>query len=258
MEDIRNRLELAYEALSRETLKQYLTSIAEILNVKSDVQECRIYADKFDLIIEEFESASGHTVANVLRSVGMVDQLMYIDVLKDVAEGLGYKALKSSTIETLENEIVQRFLEKLWGKLNDSQKSKIKEIVLDTLESQKTEASSDFIKKVAASGSPFATIMAGNSAGFALYIAATSGLHAVASALGIPLSFGTYTALTSGLSVVLGPLGIVASGVFAAYKLGQPSYERKIIPTIMALTALRAEIEIKSKIKARKKTKKTA
>lgn len=256
MKELRERLDQAYGTLSKKKINEYVNSFSQILKCEKKVKAKRKYVNKFEIIVEEFESTSGHTVTNLLRTVNLASQLSYFDVLKNVADALGYKAMKSSTTQRLEEEIVERFLEKLWGKLNDDQRGKVKNIILDTLKNQNSNnVDNDLIKKITQSGAPFAAIFAGNSAGFALYIAASSGLHALASAIGITLSFGTYTALTSGLSVLLGPLGVVAAGVFATYKVGQPSYERKLIPSIMLLTALRGEIEMKNENSNNKQAK---
>ena len=243
MEAFSMRLQEAYDHLPRSRLKHYTLSLSEILKCQKEITSVRGYKDKFKILTEEFESAAGHSVVNLLRKTKLINQLSYLDILKDVAEEMGYKARVSSTAENLEEEIVGRFLEKIWGELDDSQKENMRQVLIDTVKSQQLDkVDQDLIAKLAQSGTPFVAILAGNSAGFALYLSAVSGLYSVSSAIGLSLSFGTYTALTSGLSTMLGPLGLVAASAFATYRLGQPSYERKLIPCIMLLVALRGEL----------------
>ena len=127
MDDLEKRLTEAHRHLSQKKLKMYVDTLAGILKCTDDIKKARKYEAKFSILIEEFESSAGHTVTNLLRTVSLVDQLSYLDVLRDVADELGYEPRPSSTIVSLEEEIVERFLENLWGSLSDKQKSKMKQ-----------------------------------------------------------------------------------------------------------------------------------
>jgi len=72
--------------------------------------------------------------------------------------------------------------------------------------------------------------------GGALFIFATSMLHATATLFGVGLSFGAYTALTHGLAIVMGPFGIVVGA--AAMELARRRYSRRLDRRVSALVLL--------------------
>jgi uncharacterized protein YaaW (UPF0174 family) len=244
MDELIERFEEAKEFLGPKKSREYVENIAKILGVKKGIKGKR-YAKAVDIVLEEFADSAGHTITNVFRVIGVLDELTYHDVLVDAAEQTesGGKNRHKKTVQKLEEGITRDYLDNLWDSLDHKDKERVRSAILEQMKIDRMDNTALY-RKVATSATPLAAIMAGQAAGFSLYLAAVSGLHAVASVLGISLGFGVYTTLTSGLSVVLGPLGIVAASVFATYQFGQPSYERKILPCILLFTALRGEIEM--------------
>jgi ABC-type multidrug transport system fused ATPase/permease subunit len=77
--------------------------------------------------------------------------------------------------------------------------------------------------------------LAANAAGFALYVAATTIVHAVfTTLLGITLSFGTYIALTSFMAALLNPFTAILAGL-GLMGGGYAYQKRKLGPRVAAL-----------------------
>ena len=82
------------------------------------------------------------------------------------------------------------------------------------------------------------TIGVGQASGFGIYLAATTALGFLTSALGITLPFVVYTGLTTALSVFLGPIGIAAGLLWATYKLTGPDW-KWLIPALLYVASVR-------------------
>lgn len=59
---------------------------------------------------------------------------------------------------------------------------------------------------------PTAAIIAGQSTGFGIYLATTTGLSALSTAIGVTLPFAAYQGATTALGVMLGPVGWIVAG----------------------------------------------
>jgi hypothetical protein len=84
---------------------------------------------------------------------------------------------------------------------------------------------------------PVAGIVAGEMSGFGIYLATTTGLHAIGSAIGVTLPWAAYQGATTLLGVILGPVGwvisgglvIAAGGGFIYQKLRQQSQRLRMV-----------------------------
>lgn len=91
-----------------------------------------------------------------------------------------------------------------------------------------------------------ALLAAGNLGGFGVYIAASTSLAAVGSAIGITFPFVAYTTLSRAISIALGPVGWIAAGLYAINKLAGPN-DKKLVPAIVYIAGLRSEMSLQSK-----------
>ena len=80
-----------------------------------------------------------------------------------------------------------------------------------------------------------------NLSGFGLYVAASTAVGALTSALGIVLPFAVYTGMSSVLATLIGPVGWAAVGLWALVKFLNPNY-KKTIPSVLAIAAVRARL----------------
>ena len=85
-------------------------------------------------------------------------------------------------------------------------------------------------------------ILAGELSGFGIYLATTTGLHALSLGLGTTFGFGVYQGATALLGIVLGPVGWVLSGGVlitgasaAVLKWVKGKRDRKLVLTVVAL-----------------------
>lgn len=80
-----------------------------------------------------------------------------------------------------------------------------------------------------------AALAAANATGFGIFLATTTGLHAVSLLLGMSFSFATYTTATVALGTILSPVGFIgiplAVGAVAFYKTwkNQPQYQKLLL-----------------------------
>jgi tellurite resistance protein len=80
-----------------------------------------------------------------------------------------------------------------------------------------------------------AALAAANATGFGIFLATTTGLHAISLLLGMSFSFATYTTATVALGTILSPVGFIgiplAVGAVAFYKTwrNQPHYQKLLL-----------------------------
>jgi len=85
-------------------------------------------------------------------------------------------------------------------------------------------------------------VVAGELSGFGIYLATTTGLHALSLALGTTFSWGVYQGATTLLGIILGPVGWAVAGVGVAGSLAasilnwmKARRERRLILVVVAL-----------------------
>jgi hypothetical protein len=121
---------------------------------------------------------------------------------------------------------------------------------LDELDPQKKEeilgiARNNLREATKTVGVPLAgagAVIAGELSGFGIYLATTTGLHALSLALGTTFSWGLYQGTTALLGIILGPIGwaiagigVAGSAAMAIRNWAKSKRERKLILTVIAL-----------------------
>lgn len=192
-------------------------------------------------IINEFSSCSGHSIGNLLRGIGITNELEYKEVLSDCCNHLNIEFSNNFDCEKIERVILEQFLNDIWKGLNEDQKNNLKAEIIKVAK----EHGDNSLANALLSGAPLGTILALKGTGFGVYLAATTALKSISLLLGTTFSFGVYTGLTNGIGVILGPVGLIGAGAWAIYQIGEPNYKNKIIPAIFVFSSLRANINLK-------------
>lgn len=248
MAELFKRLSDAWAVLPADECFSYLEAANKILGCDLKVpNHKRISNDKFEdyqedfvelssEVDDEFISSSGHTIGNLARMIGISKNLSYSEILNDCLDHLKINAKNASNFKK-EEAIAQCYLDALWRKLPNKEKEKLQKEIYKHVDYKES------FEKSLKSGAAIGTILIGKGLGFSLYIGASTALSAVSSALGLGLPFAAYTGMSAGIAALLGPLGWTLAGVWSVYQFGSPSYEKKIIPTIILLFTIRTRID---------------
>jgi len=164
------------------------------------------------------------------------DPESYHCILREICKRQKIKSGESSEME-LEESIVRHVLEAIWDKLTPEQRSQMNSVMLEI--SKQTGANTS-LKEIASIPTLLA---AGNLGGFGVYVAASTTLAAIGSAVGVTFPFIAYTSLSSAISVALGPVGWIAGGLYVINKLSGPN-DKKLVPAIVYIAALRTELSL--------------
>jgi uncharacterized protein YaaW (UPF0174 family) len=242
MKVLSQRFENAQELLDKKDYENSMANVATILGISHSWQSTQPSRAKMQIVTKEFASAAGHSAMNALRFIGVVDQLDYIDVLRDVAKQMKIPIGGKSVVQ-LENTIIRKFLSDFYKNLDPRAQKKLLDEIAKQIEGEGLNAT-EFLKKAAKAG-PAVALMTGNLAGFGIYLAATTALAGISNALGLGLSFAAYTGLSRFIGAALGPIGIILTSMYTVYAFGEPSYQKKIIPCILIFSSLRSLIEQK-------------
>jgi uncharacterized protein YaaW (UPF0174 family) len=241
MKDLERLLTNASKRLGKTECSGYLDNASKILGIKREVGES--HSEKIARVVSEFESASGHSVTNLLRAMDVTSRLNYRSVVKDCCSYLKVDISEQSKVDTFERRLIEKLLEDVWDRLgqeNPREQEKLRRRILKELEQQ---GDMDLVERLKG-GAPLGILATASASGFGVYLGATTALGALSSSLGITLGFAAYTGLTRSISVAIGPVGWLLTGAYAVYKIGEPSYTKKIIPCVVLFTMLRSEMAL--------------
>ena len=97
---------------------------------------------------------------------------------------------------------------------------------------------------VAAPATTMAAMGAAQLSGFGIYTAATTALGFLTGAVGVTLPFAVYTGLTSTIAFLIGPIGWLGTGLWGAWKLTGPKWN-KIIPSLIYIISTNAAMQLR-------------
>lgn len=178
-------------------------------------------------VADALREAGSHTVASFFRK----DHVPYEEVVSDVAKKLGAKNLPSQcTASELERLAVGAAVKQMLAKASPEER---KGILTEFAKSQKSSSTG----LVTTTGA----LALANLSGFGLYLAASTTLGAITSAVGVTLPFAAYTGMSSVLAAVTGPLGWAALAVAAIVKFGGTDF-KKTVPGVLAVATIRARL----------------
>jgi len=225
-----------------ESLLNSLSDMAAILGIDEKARGLNS-AELQDLVLMEFHSASNHTFINMLATDDERRSFSYLTTLYRLADNLGIKFSRNDkdTPAKVEKKIIQFQFEELWKKMDDKQKK-------DYINNLKKSAQipENVLGSLLTAAPGAAALLLLGAGGLGPYIAATTALSAVSSAIGLTLSFGVYTGITRGISMLIGPVGWAITGALFAFQAGKPNYNKKILPVVLLISKMRSELNIKS------------
>lgn len=164
-----------------------------------------------------------------LKRAGSRDS--YESVVRDVSEKLGAPPLAEGlSLAEMERIAIGKALEKT---LAEASPEKRRALLAEIGKGQGQGA--------AAIVTTTGALVLANLSGFGLYVAASTAVGALTSALGIVLPFAVYTGMSSVLATLIGPVGWAAVGLWALVKFLNPNY-KKTIPSVLAIAAVRARL----------------
>lgn len=140
----------------------------------------------------------------------------YSVLLSDSARNVGVRLPSGESIYASELRIMKAAFNKMLERMSPDERGQL----LSTLAKKETEQS--YGKEMAVGGG----IVAAQLSGFGIYLASSTVVGAVTSAIGVTLPFAAYTGMSSAISVVIGPVGWVALGGWLIYKAGRPDANR--------------------------------
>lgn len=169
---------------------------------------------------------------------GDIDKILYHEkVLRPIARSMELDKAKIETYDTLslERAVYNRVFEQSWTSLNENER-----IVF--LQQSNWNIPQD--KAVGLASLTGAGVLAGLStvvklSGFSFYVGMSTGLHAIASSMGVVFPFSLYTGASVAISLATSPVGWVAvailavAGVYAWAKSNQASKEATMLKTVL-------------------------
>jgi len=178
-------------------------------------------------IAQALRKAGSNVVASILRR----NYVPYEEVVRDVATKLGAKNLpKSGTASELERHAVGAAMEQMLEKATPDER---RAILAELAKNQSTSSNG----LMTATGG----LVLANLSGFGLYLAASSSLAAITSAVGLTLPFAVYSGMSTVLATVTGPIGWAALALVAIVKFGGAEY-KKTVPGVIAVASSRARL----------------
>lgn len=185
----------------------------------------------WDAIVDAIRKAGSHSAAEfVRRRKGAEPFVPYREVLRDVAKKVGAKFAPKDLDATVEKAIITSSLEQALSRATpDQHAALIQQIDADTRKMGGLVAG--------AAG----TVAVANLSGFGLYVAASSVVGAVTSAVGVTLPFAVYTGMSTTIATLIGPVGWLAIIIAAVTVAGSINY-KKTIPAVMAIAQSRLRL----------------
>lgn len=178
-------------------------------------------------LIDRLRSIGSNSIAQFVRfftrsNPDEVD-VPYEVLLRDACKNLGARHESISSIHMLEIELQRRAFEKLLSAMPAVERERfLTQFAASTREP-------GLGKETIIGGG----IVAANLSGFGLYLASSTALGAITSAIGVTLPFAVYTGMSSTLAVLIGPVGWIALGGWVLHKLGKPDPNKVIAGTLL-------------------------
>lgn len=176
-------------------------------------------------IEQEYREFGSNTFVNIFSEPDS-----YEEILKKVLKQCKVKYYSSDSIEEMENQLLEKIIKDMWGKLSQSERIAI----LSDLDGMK-DYNFDAIGGLTSS----VLIQLFRAGGFASYKITLIIVNAMAKAiLGRGLTLAANAGLARVLSIATGPIGIILTALWSIYDLAGPAY-RVIIPCTILIAAYR-------------------
>lgn len=147
----------------------------------------------------------------------------YEEILRDACKHMGIRDTGSRDIYSLEVQLQKQTFSKVLESMPEHDRQRF-------LTEFSIRSSDPTLGKEAVVGSG---IVVANLSGFGLYLASSTALGAITSAIGVTLPFAVYTGMSSTMALLIGPVGWVALGAWVIHKLGKPDSNKVVAGTLM-------------------------
>lgn len=179
------------------------------------------------VLIDKLRSVGSNSLAQFVRFFSRSNpdevDVPYEVLLQDACKHLGARPEPGAGIYSLELALQKKAFEKLVSAMPAGERERfLAEFAASTREPS--------LGKEALVGGG---IVAANLSGFGLYLASSTALGAITSAIGVTLPFAVYTGMSSTLAVLIGPVGWVALGGWVLHKLGKPDPNKVVAGTLL-------------------------
>lgn len=223
LSDVDNEsLEVLVELLTKD--KDGLERVAGELTMEPRYKKHQPNHNEYwDLIAAEYQSFGGNTFVNLVRGGGV----SYEEILTDVCGKMKVELPKNPTVETMENNLIQKVLEQSLDEMTDEQKRGfLTDLDIKTMG----------ISKQAVMAAIQTAMLQG---GFATYQLAVVVANTVAKQIvGHGLKLAVNAGITRAIGIAAGPIGWFITGAWTVVDLAGPA-NRVIIPATIYIASLR-------------------
>ena len=179
------------------------------------------------VLIKRLRSIGSNSLAQAFRWLTRSDgdevSVPYHELVQDACKSLGARCRHGPDIFQSELMLQREAFSKVLRSMPECEQERLlKEL------SSRTAAPSLGKEAVVGGG-----LVIANLSGFGLYLASSTALGALTSAIGVALPFAVYTGMSSTLAVIIGPVGWVALGTWVVHKLGRPDPNKVIAGTLL-------------------------
>ena len=214
------------------------------LDLKDLLDVCRIIRDSDAMIAPDKDVIIRGCIIPFLRNAAKAlesackDEVMRLALIT-VAKKIGvsfknWNDVETDSIASATRRRIQGLLAERLDELAPKDQEKILGIARNSL--------AESAKIVGAPLTGAGALLAGEMSGFGIYLATTTGLHALSLALGTTFSWGVYQGATTLLGIVLGPigwavagLGVAGSTIVAIRNWAASKQEQKLVLVVAAL-----------------------
>lgn len=176
------------------------------------------------VLVDDLRSVGSNGLAQFIRVFTSEDiNVSYREILNDACKHVGAKPKDGASVYWLEVQLQRVAFERLLESMPAANRQQF----LRELASQSQDSG---LRREAILGGGIAVA---NLSGFGLYLASSTALGAITSAIGVTLPFAVYTGMSSTLAVLVGPIGWVALGAWVIHKLGKPNPNKVLAGTLL-------------------------
>lgn len=183
-------------------------------------------------ILKNLPPKNSKEIINQIQDLGLPrifgeTSITYYDLLKNCANHLNIYG-NISTVKDLEQNISQIYLKNMIDKLSPEERLELEGKL------QEFSTSQGYGKELGS----LAALAGAQLSGFGIYLAASTIVGGITSAIGVALPFAFYTGMSSVISTIIGPVGWIGLAGVALYKYNRVDYN-KVLPPIIYLISLK-------------------